>query len=399
MKRSEVIMSFSPVHHTGQSTITNFVALELARQNNLVLVIELDRFCASCNQLHKRTSMGQESLKAVLEKPNLFSKHTIRSPHSNNLYYICQPPQAGIADMVTYSKENIDELIEIARQGFDYIFLDVPSGIEEASVVRIFGKEFTETIDKVLMTASDDLRTLLMLKNVDSFLALLKDTTYKTTLVLNRSSFIYNDYIEDGLKELNKFKVENFLNIVDLPFLTEIVNSGELLSLGTSKRAEEFLLNIKQIAEIIANNISGVGIKLDKQETKVGKHLHESKIGIGKKTKRDVVEETLTYKNLEDKVLGSTKEELKRDSILEGTTADSKRKNKGKDKTKTKGKGFFGFGKKKDTQPDQDLHDISDLPNTPHIPDSAEPDIQELDLTQEPEIHDIDLGDGGNDNV
>lgn len=369
-KRAEVIVFHSPAHQTGSTVTANFVGLNLAEAGKLVLLIDLDRFCSLTNIIHKRISIAQESLKAVIERPNIFSKHIVKSSHNSNFYYLAQPPQSGFGDMLRYSTEMIDNIVELVSDVFDYVILDVPAGIEEISAIRVFNKSFRVKVDKVMLSLTEDLRVLKMLAELDTIYGLKTSTRYNTDIIINRSRYLYNDYMENCFKSLNTFDVRNVFNIINLPILTEVINSGSIYALGESERANEFLLNMTQISQSILTKVEGIGIKLEDKKSKKQSRLAK----VDSKSKAEI-EASLSEKKIEEKLFGT-----KKDENTKNNKKDKKNKTKTKDKTKDKtkpNKGLFGRKKKAQTEEPQDQV----LPEELQQPEQEkEIEIEEIDL-------------------
>ena len=331
-KQMKLIVFNSPVHQSGQTLLANLMGLRIASKGKLVLLVELDTFFATSNLIHKRVGRAKESLKAVLERVDTISRNIVRSPLDTRFYYIAQPTYASSMDMTSYNVESIDNLITIAKESFDYMIIDAPSSVTDLASTRIFSKSFTHKIDKVVKVLTEDVKSFAMLKDSDTLFTKTTPETYPTDIIINKSHYMYHDYLEKEFITLNKFKVENVFNVCEMPNLYLNYNEGDIYGLGYSKIAKEFLSNIDVAADALYLGEVGIGINVNKAESIKEARVDGAKLF--KKRKDDFkteVKENDLYSKLESDMLGLDK----------NTLLSSKHHERN---------GLFGKGKKKQTQ-------------------------------------------------
>jgi pilus assembly protein CpaE len=190
---------FSPKGGVGKSVITANLAVEIKRRTRKrVLIIDLDLQFGDIALLLNVAPKSTLAHIAECAPPQMDSDfiETHISDSSSGVRVLAAPLKPEYAEVV--SVEIIQKVIEVARQQYDYIFIDtVPS----------FGPEILVALDRsdgIFLIVAPDFLTL---KNVTLGLAVLETLNYpkeKVNVVLNRSQSLSSVRLKDIEKGLQR---------------------------------------------------------------------------------------------------------------------------------------------------------------------------------------------------
>lgn len=278
-KNTKIIVFRSSIGQTGQTSIANLVALSLAKNGKYVALIELSKYTGMSTFLNKNLGNLKNDLKTCLIDPKKVKNNLVESRHSSKFMYISQNAKSTASDLASYNSSNIDEIVGQLYGIFDYIFLDLPSEIDDVAVVRVLSKSFTYNISHQIVTITENVLALKKLNDYDNLIAKsmsnIKERA-KTTLVVNKSKGRYSPLFEPYLSELPYSEIVNLVNVINVEEFPYLCNEGDIFSLGNTKEAKEFLGSIDLIAKIIDNELEGVGVS---RSVKTSKTLRKAKMG------------------------------------------------------------------------------------------------------------------------
>jgi pilus assembly protein CpaE len=110
--------------------------------------------------------------------PELLQSATL--PHATGIRLLAAPPSPEMADLV--SVQQVDQIIALGRQWFDYVVVDVGSSLDDRAL------NFMDAASRIFVILTPDIPAI---KNVRLFLQLAESLDYglgKLSLVLNRAN-------------------------------------------------------------------------------------------------------------------------------------------------------------------------------------------------------------------
>lgn len=247
------IIIWSPNSGTGKTTIANYLGLEIANNNNLVAIIELDRYSAMSPFIQGNNNVKQKNIvKALSANSNEeILDCLIQSNHNKNLFTLSLTYENEIESLYKVNQNKIEEIVDIVSCNFDYVIIDIPSGYLDDIMICALNLK-NNILVNVVDNNMDTWNKLIM---YDKFLDKIGISLPKYQLmIMNKNEeFLDNRLIENILKELAQFKAEE---IVDINYYKEIINAnnnGEILlnSLFKNRQTTKIMKAYKTIYEAL----------------------------------------------------------------------------------------------------------------------------------------------------
>lgn len=285
VKTSKIITFHAPLSQVGQTTIVNAVAYSLAQQGNYVVILELSRYTGMSVFLNRGLGNLKNGLKQCLIDPSKVSDNLVESRVNPRVFYLCQNSKATASDLVSYNQSNIDNIITELQGAFDYILVDLPSDINDPAVVRVLSSEFSHEISHRVSVITENVLALKKLNDYDNIIFQSVTNTSKrekTTLVVNKSRNRYSPAFEPYLSGMPYSEIVNLINLVEVDEMVYLCNEGNLLSMGKTKEAKEYLSSIDMISKIITDGIEGVGVSRSSKVSKTQRKMDRANISSSK---------------------------------------------------------------------------------------------------------------------
>lgn len=278
-KNTKIIVFRSSIGQTGQTSIANLVGLSLAKSGKYVALLELSKYTGMSTFINKNLGNLKNDLKTCLIDPKKVKNNLVESRHSPRFMYISQNAKSTASDLASYNSSNIDEIVGQLYGIFDYIFIDLPSEIDDVAVVRVLSKSFNYNIDHHVVVITENVLALKKLNDYDNLIAKSMSNIReraKTTLVVNKSKGRYAPLFEPYLSELPYSEIVNLVGIINVEEFPYLCNEGDIYSLGNTKEAKEFFGSIDILSKIIEEDVEGVGVS---RSIKTSKTLRKAKMG------------------------------------------------------------------------------------------------------------------------
>lgn len=278
-KNTKIIVFRSSIGQTGQTSIANLVGLSLAKSGKYVALLELSKYTGMSTFINKNLGNLKNDLKTCLIDPKKVKNNLVESRHSPRFMYISQNAKSTASDLASYNSSNIDEIVGQLYGIFDYIFIDLPSEIDDVAVVRVLSKSFNYNIDHHVVVITENVLALKKLNDYDNLIAKSMSNIReraKTTLVVNKSKGRYAPLFEPYLSELPYSEIVNLVGIINVEEFPYLCNEGDIYSLGNTKEAKEFFGSIDILSKIIEEDAEGVGVS---RSIKTSKTLRKAKMG------------------------------------------------------------------------------------------------------------------------
>jgi pilus assembly protein CpaE len=213
----KVISVYSTKGGVGKTTIAVNMAAMLAseRQKNTCL-IDLDLQFGDTSvllSLVPRRTISELINEATLDRETLLS---YLLNHPCGLKVLPAPLRPELAEFVT--GEHAGKIINLARQVFDYVIVDLPASFHETALTAL------DMSDKIVMVGAMDMPTL---KNVKLGLEVMKRLEYpddKIYLLVNKASYEHGIRFRDLEPAMGR-SVDFYLAAEDGPIMTS-VNRG-----------------------------------------------------------------------------------------------------------------------------------------------------------------------------
>lgn len=278
-KNTKIIVFRSSIGQTGQTSIANLVGLSLAKSGKYVALLELSKYTGMSTFINKNLGNLKNDLKTCLIDPKKVKNNLVESRHNPRFMYISQNAKSTASDLASYNSSNIDEIVGQLYGIFDYIFIDLPSEIDDVAVVRVLSKSFTYNIDHHVVVITENVLALKKLNDYDNLIAKSMSNIReraKTTLVVNKSKGRYAPLFEPYLSELPYSEIVNLVGIINVEEFPYLCNEGDIYSLGNTKESKEFFGSIDILSKIIEEDVEGVGVS---RSIKTSKTLRKAKMG------------------------------------------------------------------------------------------------------------------------
>lgn len=142
---TQIIMVASGKGGTGKSTVSTFLATELALSGKKTFLTELDTGLRSIDVISGTSDMAVYDIGDVLNGSVAPEKAMITSPHTQNLSIIPAPYKNQ-----NISFDNLKNVINSIYTSFDYIIIDTAAGIGD-----VFYKAMSVSTSVVIVATAD----------------------------------------------------------------------------------------------------------------------------------------------------------------------------------------------------------------------------------------------------
>ncbi len=179
--RGKVVTIVAPKGGSGKTTLATNLAVGLAMQpEDRVVIVDLDlQFGDVSDALQVQ---GEHTIADLRQVPGGLTRTNLKVFLANrgpNLFALCAPLGPGEADSVTSA--DVEEVVKLLAAEFDYVIIDTPAGITEATLTAI------ELSSEVLMVCDLSVAAVRGLRKVVDVLDRLNLTGAKRHFVLNRA--------------------------------------------------------------------------------------------------------------------------------------------------------------------------------------------------------------------
>ena len=173
---SEVIVITSGKGGVGKTTTTANVGTGLAKLNKKVVLIDTDIGLRNLDVVMGLENRIVYNLVDVIEGNCRIKQALIKDKRCPNLYLL---PSAQTRDKTSVNPEQMKKLVaDLKAEGFDYILLDCPAGIEQGFKNAIAGA------DRALVVTTPEVSAI---RDADRIIGLLEANEMKNThLIVNR---------------------------------------------------------------------------------------------------------------------------------------------------------------------------------------------------------------------
>lgn len=232
---SEVIVITSGKGGVGKTTTTANVGTGLAKLNKKVVLIDTDIGLRNLDVVMGLENRIVYNLVDVIEGNCRIKQALIKDKRCQNLYLL---PSAQTRDKTSVNPEQMKKLVaDLKKEGFDYILLDCPAGIEQGFKNAIAGA------DRALVVTTPEVSAI---RDADRIIGLLEANEMKKThLIVNR---IRMDMVKRG----DMMSMEDVVDILAIDIIGCVpddenivvaTNQGEPL-VGNDSQAGQAYLNI-----------------------------------------------------------------------------------------------------------------------------------------------------------
>jgi len=206
---NRIITVFGTKGGVGKSVISTNAAVFMAQKyKNKVSLVDLDvQFGDISIMMNLKARKTLSELVQEMDEldPELLEEYVYER---NGVDVLAAPNKPELAELIT--ARNVQSILQVCRQVYDYTFIDTPSFIDEITLTAL------EISDLVLLVVSLDLPTI---KNVKKGIDILRSLGLidKTRLVLNRSS---------GIAGIEPRDVES---VLEMRIQAEVPSDGKLV--------------------------------------------------------------------------------------------------------------------------------------------------------------------------
>ncbi len=240
---SEVIVVTSGKGGVGKTTTTANVGAGLASLGQKVVLIDTDIGLRNLDVVMGLENRIVYNLVDVIEGSCRIKQALIKDKRYPGLYLM---PSAQTRDKDSVSPQQMQKLVTILKDTFDYVILDCPAGIEQGFKNAIAGA------DRAFVVTTPEVSSI---RDADRIIGLLEaNEISQTELIVNRLR-------PDMIKRGDMMSVEDVVDILSIPLLGAIpddegvviaTNQGEPLT-GNSTMVGKIYLNICK--RILGENI------------------------------------------------------------------------------------------------------------------------------------------------
>lgn len=246
---SEVIVITSGKGGVGKTTTAANIGTGLAVAGKKVVVMDADIGLRNLDVIMGLENRIIYDLVNVIEGSCRLKQALVKDKHYDNLFLL---PAAQTRDKTAVTPEQMTKLCEsLKEEGFDYIIIDCPAGIEQGFKNAIAGA------DKAIVVTTPEISAV---RDADRIVGMLEANE------LRRPSLIINRLRKDMVKRNEMMSPEDINEILALDILgiipedEDVVvasNKGELLVNNSQSKAGQAYRNIVQIIlgkEIVTEN-------------------------------------------------------------------------------------------------------------------------------------------------
>lgn len=233
----EVILITSGKGGTGKTTFTANAANILAQKGYKSCIIDLDFGLGKIDLLLGLESKIEFDISHVLNKKQDILNSIVKDKNNDNLFILASPKSN---ESLTINHQNIKEILSVLeKDGFKYVFLDSPSGINKDNPIHYIKDLITLSL---VVTNQDKMA----LRDADSIIRILEDTNPKR----NTIQLVINKYNNPRITSKNCLKAKEIERTLDIPLLgiisqnnkhSKMINKGVLATNHVSKIKNEYI--------------------------------------------------------------------------------------------------------------------------------------------------------------
>ncbi len=322
----------SPVGQVGKTTLATNLALMFAEKGYLTAVIELDRYSGTSPYLHGTVEiMKEKSLKNAIETSDEHEimDNFLQSPHHENLFSMSLRVSNEVHDLHKFAMGQITRTLQIARNKFDKIFIDVPMNYLDNG----FFASINFKPDQTLLVMDENIANWQDVKLYDLFLKSIKSNYRRVIPIVNGyQEILPKAFIDELEKDLEIMKFDEIHTIPYMKAMIKYGNEGQLMADMTpsSKAERKYMKSMEGIVKTI---------ELGKEWEKAGKK--KGKFGLfGKKKAKEASEPDIAEVTPAPEQTEPAKEKKKKGLFKKKAKDQDEVKAKVKTKDKTKDEGI-----------------------------------------------------------
>ena len=194
---SEVIVITSGKGGVGKTTTTANLGVGLAMRGKKVALIDTDTGLRNLDLLLGLERRIVYTLVDVVQKRVGYGKALVRHRKYENL---CLLPTSQVADKTAIEPEQMQELMQVMRNEFDYILIDCPAGFEQGFQTAIIGADWGIVVTMPEIAA---------VRDADKIIGRLQSEEKDIRLVVNR---IRPQMVKEG-SMLDMSQIDEILSI------------------------------------------------------------------------------------------------------------------------------------------------------------------------------------------
>lgn len=196
MSKTEIVLVASGKGGVGKSTFVINLASVLADKSNKVCLIDLDLNLGKLDILLGLEEFIEKDMSDILSDNIDIINTLVRSKHNKNLYLL---PAGRSNNEVVISRRQLTNILDrLKEEGFDYILLDCPAGVDKYNPFRTASK----CSNRAIIVTNPEKPSL---RDADSTISILENHDFH---IENRIHLVVNRYSEPKLLSNKK----NYLN-------------------------------------------------------------------------------------------------------------------------------------------------------------------------------------------
>ncbi|MGN1319193.1 MAG: septum site-determining protein MinD [Lachnospirales bacterium] len=234
---SEIIVVTSGKGGVGKTTASANIGTALAKLNKKVVMVDADIGLRNLDVVMGLENRIIYDLVNVIEGNCRLKQALIRDKRCDNLFLL---PAAQTRDKDSINPEQMEKLCQsLVEEGFDFIIIDCPAGIEQGFKNAIAGA------NKAIVVTTPEISAV---RDADRIIGMLEaNELYDSKLIVNRIRV-------DMLKNNEMMSVEDVTDILAIDLLG-VVPDDEDIVISTNS-GEPVVLNEKSVSGQAYNNIA-----------------------------------------------------------------------------------------------------------------------------------------------
>lgn len=253
-----VIAVISGKGGVGKTTATANIGLGIALNGKKCVVVDFDIGQRNLDMILGLENRVVYDLVQVMDGDASLKQALIKSKVSENLFFLAASQSK---DKSVLKSNKVQELVKELREGFDFIILDSPAGIES-------GFEHTiEFADASIIVVNPEVSSI---RDADRAIGILDSKSHKVKEGGDVAKYlIINRIVADMVKSGEMLKSEDILDILDIKLLGKIPEDRGVVD--ASNQGKPVILDKKSIAGQAYSRISGrlCGKKIDMKDIEI----------------------------------------------------------------------------------------------------------------------------------
>lgn len=245
----------------GKSTTTANVATALASIGKKVVAVDFDIGLRNLDMILGLENRIVYDVVEVMEGRCNLSQALIQDKRTKNLYFL---PASQTKDKTVLETEKVDKLVAQLKEGFDYVFIDSPAGIESGFEHSIFLADRALVVTTPEVSAVRDADRVIGIIDAKSKRAREGQEVVKH-VVINRTK---PELVEKG----DMLSTDDVLQILALPLIGVVIDDEKVVS--ATNTGEPVVLDEKSLSgeayRRIAKRIEGEEVPFLELKAKKG---------------------------------------------------------------------------------------------------------------------------------